>query len=132
MIPEKILYTLLKQSTGVTGLAGTRIYADVAPQGTTPPFIVLGLISDRPTYPIDASPGSDPWTGRMQCSCLGATSESAKQLAEACMSACDKQSGSIGGVPVMAVLVDARTATHYDNEVDTYLQAVDFIIHYYR
>jgi len=132
MKPEKVLFTLLSAGAGVTALAGTRIYSEVAPQGTVKPFIVLSLVGDTPDYPIDATPGSDPWTGRIQATCLGASSESSKRLAEACMSACYKKNGPIGGVQVIAVLIDTRGASHYDMDVDTYQQSVDFVVHYYR
>ena len=132
MKPEKVLFTLLSAGAGVTALAGTRIYSEVAPQGTVKPFIVLSLVDDMPDYPIDATPGSDPWTGRIQAICLGASSESSKGLAEACMTACYKKNGLIGGVQVVAVLIATRGASHYDMDVDTYQQSVDFIVHYYR
>lgn len=132
MKPEKVVYTLISSHSGVQALSGPRVYSDVAPQGTVKPFIVLGLISDTPQLPIDATPGSDPWTGRVQATCLGATSESAKGLAEACMTACYKKNGTIDGVQVIAVLIDTRGASHYDMDVDTYQQSVDFIVHYYR
>ena len=132
MKPEKVIFALLGADAGVAALSGTRIYSDVAPQGTAKPFIVLGLVGDKPEYPIDATPGTDPWTGRVQATCLGATSESSKRLAEACMTACYKKNGAIGGVQVIAVLIDTRGASHYDMDVDTYQQSVDFIVHYYR
>ena len=132
MKPEKVIYSLIVGDTRVLGLAGARVYSDVAPQGTLKPFIVLGLIDDMPDYPIDATPGTDPWTARVQATCLGATSESAKGLADACMTACYKKNGTIGGVQVIAVLINTRRASHYDMDVDTYQQSVDFIVHYYR
>jgi len=93
---------------------------------------VLSLVGDTPDYPIDATPGSDPWTGRIQATCLGASSESSKVLAEACMTACYKKNGLIGGAQVVAVLIATRGASHYDMDVDTYQQSVDFVVHYYR
>ena len=132
MKPEKVIFTLVATDAGVTALAGSRIYSEVAPQGTVKPFAVLSLVGDKPNYPIDATPGSDPWTGRIQVTCLGATSESSKALAEAVMTSCYKKNGTIGGVKVTAVLVDTRGASHYDMDVDTYQQSVDFIVHYYR
>ncbi len=132
MKPEKVIFTLLGADAGVAALASHRLYSEVAPQGTAKPFIVLGLIGDKPDYPIDATPGTDPWTGRVQVTCFGATSESSKGLAEAAMTACYKKSGIIGGVQVIAVLVDTRGASHYDMDVDTYQQSVDFVVHYYR
>lgn len=132
MKPEIVIYTLLSAASGVTALAGSRIYEDVAPQGVTKPYIVLGLITDTPQLPIDATPGADLWIGRMQVTCMGATSESGKMLCEAVMAACYKKNGTIAGVPVVAVLVGARGASLYGMDVDTYQQSVDFMITYYR
>ncbi len=132
MKPEKVLFTLLSASAGVVALAGHRLYADAAPQGTIKPFIVLGLLGDQPIHPIDATPGMDPWTARVQVNCFGGTSESAKGLAEAAITACEKENGIIGGVQVILIRVDTRVASHYDMDVDTYQQAVDFFVHYYR
>jgi hypothetical protein len=132
MKPEIVIYTLLSNAAAVAALVGTRIYSDVRPESDPAPAIVLSLISDTPELPVSSTAGADRWTGRMQVTCLGATSESAKTVAEAAITACHKKNGTIGGIQTIVVLVDTRTGANYDMQVDTYQQSVDFIIYYYR
>lgn len=130
MSPEKVVYSLLNVA-GVTALVGTRFYSQTRPEGDALPAIVLSLISDVQVPPISASTGLNLFEARVQVSCFGVTSESAKTVADAVITACNFKSGTINGVTVSATFAE-RGADDYDVLTETYMQPVDVMVHYYR
>jgi hypothetical protein len=133
MSARAVIKSLLEASAGVAALAGSRIYAATRPEGDPLPALVLSVISDAPMPPIRSYPaGPDPCMARIQASCLAASAADAESLKAAAVAACHKQSGTIDGVTVMAVLEDVTGPDTYDALVDTYQQSVDFVVHYMR
>lgn len=132
MSADLVIKALLDAAPGVTVLVGSRSYALFRPEGDALPAIVCAEISDTPRSPIDITPGSEPMTGRIQVNCLAKTPGAVKQIKDAVIAACHKQSGVIGGIAVQAVLQDAAGPRSYDALVDTCQQSVDFIVHYLR
>lgn len=132
MRAEKIIMALLEAAPGVTTLVASRIYALTRPEGDVLPALVFTLISDTPRTPYDASSGGEPCSARIQVNCLGNSVESVKAIAEQVRLACHCKSGTVAGYPVTAVLQDNAGPDSYDALVDTYQQAVDFLVHYVR
>jgi hypothetical protein len=132
MRAEAIIKALLEAATGVTALVGSRLYALARPEGDALPAVVWSVISDMPRPPFDATPGSEPCSARLQVNCLGSSAAATKALAEQVRLACHLKSGTIAGITVIAVLQDVAGPDSYDPLVDTYQQAVDFIVHYLR
>lgn len=132
MIAEKVLKALLEAAAGVTALVSTRIYADYRPEGDALPAIVLLPISDIPSPPIDATAGSEPYAARVQVMCCAATPIAVRNLVEQVRLACHKQSGSIAGATVMAVLQDITGPANWDHTIETADQSVDFTVRYLR
>jgi hypothetical protein len=132
MSAELVIKALLEGSAGISALVSTRSYAGARPEGDPLPAIVWNEISDAPQSPIDITAGAEPCTGRIQVNCLAATSAGVKQIKDAVVAACHKQSGSIGGITVQAVLQSTAGPRSYDALVDTHQQSVDFIVHYIR
>lgn len=132
MSAELVVKALLEGSAGIAALVGTRLYSLHRPEGDPLPAIVWAEISDLPRPPIDITTGSEPCTGRMQVNCLGRSSAEVKQLKDAVVAACHKQSGTIAGITVQAVLEDVAGPRTYDPLVDTYQQSVDVVVHYLR
>jgi hypothetical protein len=96
------------------------------------PAVVYATISDTPTPPIDATAGLEPCTARVQVNCLCTSAAARKSLTEQVIAALHKQSGSIAGVSVQAILQSSAGPSQYDALVDVYSQSVDFIVHYLR
>jgi hypothetical protein len=71
-------------------------------------------------------------TGRIQVNCMARTPAEVKQIKDAVIAACHKQSGVIGGITVQAVLQDAAGPRSYDALVDVCQQPVDFVVYYLR
>lgn len=132
MSAELVIKALLEADAGVGALASTRLYSGARPEGDPLPAIVWTEISDAPQSPIDITAGAEPCTGRIQVNCLAETSAGCKALKDAVVAACHKQSGSLGGVTVQAVLQSTAGPRSYDALVGTHQQSVDFIVHYIR
>ena len=132
MSAELVIHTLLDADAGLNALVADRIYSLTRPEGDALPAVVHVEITDLPRPPIDATTGSEPMIGRIQVNCLARTSNAVRQIKEAVIAACHKQSGSIGGITVEAVLQDPAGPRSYDALVDTCQQSVDFIVHYIR
>jgi hypothetical protein len=132
MSAELAVYTLLANHTGLGNLVSQRIYADARPELDPLPAVVYATISDTPTPPIDATAGLEPCTARVQVNCLCTSAAARKCLTEQVIAALHKQSGSIAGVSVQAILQSSAGPSQYDALVDVYSQSVDFIVHYLR
>ncbi|MBK9309182.1 MAG: DUF3168 domain-containing protein [Rhodocyclaceae bacterium] len=132
MSGELVVKALLENSAGVGALVAGRLYSLHRPEADVLPAIVWVEVSDVPRPPIDSTPGSEPCIGRVQINCLGRSSAEVKQLKDAVVSACHKQSGTIAGITVQAVLEDVAGPRTYDPLVDTYQQSVDVIVYYIR
>lgn len=132
MSAELAIKALLEGSAGISALVGTRLYSGARLEGDPLPAVVWEEISDTPLSPIDITAGAEPMVGRIQVNCLGSTSAQVKQIKDAVVAACHKQSGTLGGVSVQAVLQSTAGPRSYDALVDTWQQSVDFIVHYTR
>lgn len=132
MSAELVIHTLLDADSALNALVGDRIYSLNRPEGDALPAVVHVEVSDLPRPPIDATAGAEPMVGRIQVNCLARTSNAVRQIKDAVIVACHKQSGSIGGITVEAVLQDPAGPRTYDALVDTCQQSVDFIVHYHR
>ncbi len=135
MAPEKIILALLSGASGVTSIVSARIHNLERPEGEDSPALVFRLTSDVPDPHIDMTAGADLWRAALQVTAFAATAEAAATLIEAVIAACHKQSGSIAGYPVAAVIVDTgsgRGGPDYDPTTGQIIQAVDFTLDYYR
>lgn len=135
MAPEKIILALLSGASGVTSIVSARIHNLERPEGEDSPALVFRLTSDVPDPHIDMTAGADLWRAALQVTAFAATAEAAATLIEAVIAACHKQSGTIAGYTVSAVLVDTgsgRGGPDYDPTTGQIIQAVDFTLDYYR
>ncbi len=128
MKAEIVIYTLLNASANVTALVGTRIYLDTRPEDDPLPAIVYALISDKQdgARPVDPELA----TARVQVNCLGAVADDLVLLREYVRQACHNQSGTIGGVEVVASIRDSTGPDSYDELVNIYVKPMDFKVHY--
>lgn len=135
MAPEKIILALLSGASGVTSIVSTRIHNLERPEGEDSPALVFRLTSDVPDPHIDMTDGADLWRAAVSVTAFAGTALAAATLLEAVITACHKQSGTIAGYTVAAVLVDTgsgRGGPDYDPTTGQIIQAVDFTLDYYR
>jgi len=108
MDPEKILLALLTGASGVTSIVGAQIHNLRRPEGETGAALVFRVGADVPDAHIDLTEGADLWHATISVTAFAATPEAAATLLEeAVIAACHKQSGTIAGYTVSALLVDA-------------------------
>ena len=135
MAPEKILLALLTGASGVTSIVGAQIHNLRRPEGETGAALVFRVGADVPDAHIDLTEGADLWHATISVVAFAATPEAAATLLEAVIAACHKQSGTIAGYTVSALLVDAgsgRGGPESDPTTGQIIQAVDFTLDYYR
>ena len=135
MAPEKIILALLTGASGVTSIVGTQIHNLRRPEGETGAALVFRVGADVPDAHIDLTEGADLWHATISVVAFAATPEAAATLLEAVIAACHKQSGTIAGYTVSALLVDAgsgRGGPESDPTTGQIMQPVDFTLDYYR
>lgn len=136
MRAEKVIYTLLTGDAGVLALVGaspnTRIYPSRLPQNTLMPAIAYQLVSGMEMTPIDAQAGRQLVRSRVQVTAMGKNYSDVKTLVEAARIACLYKSGVIGGVTVLAILRDSVGPDTHDDDLNLYLQSIDFMVTHYE
>lgn len=102
----KVLYSRLSTETGVTAIAGDRIYPQVIPQETDRPALAYDFTINNPvdgTAPIlDAS---------VLIGCWAKTNDDAHQLARAVQAALQDYNGQVPGTRVAALDFGGQTET---------------------
>jgi hypothetical protein len=107
---EHALRTILVNNDGVKNLVNDRIYYNIAPQGTTIPYIVFFKIAGPREHSHDGKSGlAHP---RFQFSVFADTYLKAKQITQAIQNALDCFTGEIEDTAIKSCL--------YINEVDMY------------
>lgn len=121
------IYTLLKNTAGISSLVGTRVYAGYAPQNPTFPFIVYRRVSAFGRNLVHSGV-SGVAKGRFQIDAYATTPLAAKTLAQQIRIAVHGYSGTVGGEEILR----AESV----NEIDAYdlnlgaLVSLDFEITY--
>lgn len=112
----------LVAATAVTALVGAKIYPDVAPQGTLPPFVVLTVPSDVPVNSVDGTAESRLHTARVQIDAYAATRLQATEVADACAAVV----GNLAA-PELSATEDGRRNL-YDDETQLRRVSMDFMV----
>lgn len=121
-IRDDIYTRLTTGSTTLTGLIGTRVYRTQLPQNPTLPALTYWKVSGNRLYDLSQSVGvSDP---RFQVSCWARTSAEAEDVAEAVrgVMADWKWDGQLHSCELV------NETDLYDNEVEDYQIALDFVL----
>jgi hypothetical protein len=131
---ESAIYYILSNDSTVSGIVGTSVYPNNAPQTETTPYIVYDQIGGERGYTL-GTPSPD---GLVECllqvSCYAGTPASARLLSNAVRSALSGYSGTASGVSIKLIMLDAEGDTPYfDNELesqDIYAKRLDFRMYY--
>ena len=130
MKAETALYALLDASPSLAMLVGSRIYLDTRPEADPLPAVVYELVSDKQD---NTRMGEfETAKARLQVNCLGQMAEDAANVREAVKIACHNQSGTFGGVTVLACIQSGSGTDSYDELVNIYVKPMDFMVHYLR
>ncbi|MDD2742327.1 MAG: DUF3168 domain-containing protein [Rhodocyclaceae bacterium] len=127
MSAEKAIFTLLKASTAVTAIVGTRIMAGIIPQGTPLPAVAYNHISTVERNPTLAmNEAVTVATSRIEVAAQTKDYPTQKALLAAIRAACRNKQGVFNGITVDSVLVDTIGPDLRDDEAGIYMQTIDF------
>jgi len=121
---ESSFYTWLKTKVP---LVSNRVYAVLAPQDVSSPYIVYTLISAPRDYTHDGPSGIVE--ARYQLNICTDTYAEAKAIADQLRSALSGFSGLLESVTVFSAMLDTELDSHEDN-ADLYVIFCDYIISY--
>jgi len=121
---ESSLLTWLKNNLP---LAGNRVYAVLAPQDVSTPYIVYTLISAPRDYTHDGPSGIVE--ARYQFNLCAETYAGAKAMADQLRGTLSGFSGLFESVTVFSAMLDTELDSHEDN-ADLYVIFCDYIISY--
>jgi hypothetical protein len=128
---EEALIAKLLGDSGVSALAGNRIYPVARPQGSLLPAIVLATVSNVPVYTNDGEAGIAE--ARVQIDCWGATYGSVKAASRAVTASLSAFFGTVDGTVFQYVLLDGeRDSRESGSNVAEYLfrTQLDFRVWY--
>lgn len=92
---RKIIVNLLKNSSSINTLVGTRIYPRVVPPGVSKPAIAYQVISESRGYQMDGQTGLT--NTRMQLTIVAESVSQMDTLAEACRQVLSGYRGTVNG-----------------------------------
>lgn len=115
------IYTALSGATGVTSIAGTRIYPVTAPDGISAPHIIWQQIFAAPDQTLVGA--SSAAHRAFQFACFAPDFESSQALRDAVIAALDGVALSTGEIPT---LEDERS--DFDEAANLHRADADFLI----
>ncbi len=125
MSVEADLYTRLTGHAGLSALAGTRVYPQVAPQDVTLPYLVYHRISGPVLHTF--ARGAPATQARFQFDAYAASALSAQQVATQLRTALIAMTGDT--VTVHEVLI-ASSHSDYERETALFRESVDALVIY--
>lgn len=131
MTAEAAIAFLLNNNIALAGLVGDCVYPVVIPEGVEASCsVVYASVSDNPMATIDGRSDFSLRKARVQVTAAAPTYPGLKQLKEAIIAACHKQSGPLGGVQVSSCVFSLAGPDDYDSAVERFTQPIDFILMY--
>ena len=122
------LHSLLTGDTDVNTAVSGRVYPELAPEGTSMPYLVYSVVSNTPS---DAKDGTPIDEAQVEIFSVASTYGSSNDLADEVRAALDRKSASVS-VTEGAIVVQS---IHYTNEVTevsadrkTYVSIQDYTI----
>ncbi|MBC8266369.1 MAG: DUF3168 domain-containing protein [Flavobacteriales bacterium] len=111
MLVGKAIYNILSNNAGVTAIASTRIYPNVAKQTSAFPFVIYSITGDAPT---DTKDGVSPLDeNNALILCYSQSYSEASDLADKVRTALDRVDGTYGGVELQNI-----TYLNYSDDFD--------------
>ena len=126
---SQAIYSLLTGDTPVSNVVGTKVFPNVATQGTAFPYITYSVVSKVPTDSKDNGTGFDKY--RVQVNCISSSYTDMEVLAGYVRTALDRKTGTYGSMTILQIVYDDETDVHDDFQEDSkqvYQKAVDFLI----
>lgn len=126
----KIIRALLLADAATLAITpASSIMAGVLPQGTALPALAITEVSRTDRNILH--PGSHARsTARVQVTAIAASYTVQKSLLQAVRHACRDKTGTVAGVPGVAVLLDGTGPDLNDSDTGFYMQSQDFMVSY--
>lgn len=118
----KAVYYALSNDSGVTDLVGTKIYPEIAPEGTTAPVVVFTMINSVPDY---SRSGTGRWVSTVDVLVFDKSYVDCVDLAIEVRDALNELHGTFNTVTVQDGKITGMNGG-YDIETDTFYHRISF------
>jgi len=123
----KVIFSLLSNSTDVTGIVGQNIYPVRSANQTPFPYVVYTQVANEPQNVKEKQTPVD--IASFQLDCYARNHNTAADLSEKVRAALDKQSGKIAGLEVAGISFQSSDfAFDEDQDVQRVIVEVDLFI----
>lgn len=120
----KVIYGRLSTDAAITGVCGTNIFPDIAPQNVQYPFMVYTIINSTP---VDFKDGqSNLEEINVQIDVYTNNYETTQTLANNVRNRLDRFSGSVNGVSVQTITYISSDSQVYNADLNVYWMSIDF------
>lgn len=127
MRAERAVAAMLTASAGVTAIVGTRIYGNVAPEGTAAPLIIYRKLAAGRVLSLSVGALAEV-DARVELLLVARTYAELKDLGEQVRLALAYQRGAFGGTDIMSTLVDDEGPDEYDPDLREHAQTWVYLI----
>lgn len=129
MRAEKVVAALLNGDAGIAAIVGTRIYGAVAPEEDPAPLLIYSKADGTERLP-DLDTAETTVRARVDVLVVATTYVQLKELAEAVRVALEGQSGSVAGVALLDIEIDAEGGDQYEPNLREFAQVWTFrVVH---
>ena len=120
----KVIYGRLSTDAAITGVCGTNIFPDIAPQNVQYPFMVYTIVNSTP---VDFKDGqSNLEEINVQIDVYTNNYETTQTLANNVRNRLDRFSGSVNGVSVQTITYVSSDSQVYNADLNVYWMSIDF------
>lgn len=126
-VVETPIKFLLNNDSGLSAIDGLTIWAVVAPERTTSPYITYYTADEDPTRVMGED--TTPTTDLVQITVFADTLEEIITVSKALKAALNRYSGTADGVVVQHIFADGHN-DRYDDDDKYYQRNHDFIVHF--
>lgn len=120
----KVIYGRLSTDAAITGVCGTNIFPDIAPQNVQYPFMVYTIVNSTP---VDFKDGqSNLEEINVQVDVYTNNYETTQTLANNVRNRLDRFSGSVNGVSVQTITYVSSDSQVYNADLNVYWMSIDF------
>jgi len=120
----KVIYGRLSTDAAITGVCGTNIFPDIAPQNVQYPFVVYTIINSTP---VDFKDGqSNLEEINVQVDVYTNNYETTQTLANNVRNRLDRFSGTVNNVSVQTITYVSSDSQVYNADLNVYWMSIDF------
>ena len=120
----KVIYGRLSTDEAITGVCGTNIFPDIAPQNVQYPFVVYTIVNSTP---VDFKDGqSNLEEINVQVDVYTNNYETTQTLANNVRNRLDRFTGTVNNVSVQTITYVSSDSQVYNADLNVYWMSIDF------